>query len=169
MVLVVSGIGVALALLSLALALASAVRACGDDHDHAHDHSRSRVVKRVQEYSSSSWSIAGPTRPLEWGELNVIHTTDSHGWLLGHQKASAPEPNYSGTFGDFADFVRYMKEEAVKRGVDLLLVDSGDVHDGTGLSDGFLPGGVDAHDVRTSPPPPGAPKKKVSFCVCVRN
>jgi 2',3'-cyclic-nucleotide 2'-phosphodiesterase (5'-nucleotidase family) len=30
--------------------------------------------------------------------------------------------------------------------VDLLLVDSGDLHDGTGLSDGFPAGGVDAHD-----------------------
>ena len=34
-----------------------------------------------------------------------------------------------------------------EKGVDLLLVDSGDVHDGTGLSDGYPPGGVDAHDV----------------------
>jgi hypothetical protein len=33
-----------------------------------------------------------------------------------------------------------------KKDVDLLLVDSGDLHDGTGLSDGFPPGGVDAHD-----------------------
>ena len=30
--------------------------------------------------------------------------------------------------------------------MDLLLVDSGDLHDGTGLVDGFPPGGVDAHD-----------------------
>ena len=139
------GIGVVLALLNLASTVV--VRACGDDHDHAHDR-----VKRGSAGAGlgPAWSIAAPTRPLEWGELNVIHTTDSHGWLLGHQKSSVPEPNYSGTFGDFADFVRYMKEEALKRGVDLLLVDSGDVHDGTGLSDGFPPGGVDAHDVRTS-------------------
>lgn len=34
-----------------------------------------------------------------------------------------------------------------EKDVDLLLVDSGDLHDGTGLSDGFPPGGVDAHDV----------------------
>ena len=32
--------------------------------------------------------------------------------------------------------------------MDLLLVDSGDLHDGTGLSDGYPPGGIDAHDVR---------------------
>lgn len=35
-----------------------------------------------------------------------------------------------------------------KKGVDLLLVDSGDLHDGTGITDGYPAGGVDAHDVR---------------------
>jgi hypothetical protein len=39
-----------------------------------------------------------------------------------------------------------MKRLAKKRGVDLLLVDSGDLHDGAGLSDGFSPGqGPDGH------------------------
>ncbi|KAF8885967.1 Metallo-dependent phosphatase-like protein [Infundibulicybe gibba] len=87
-----------------------------------------------------------PTRPLEWGDINIIHTTDSHGWLLGHQKPSFPEPNYSGDLGDFSSFVSHMKEIAEKRDVDLLLIDSGDLHDGTGLTDGFPAGGVDAHD-----------------------
>lgn len=73
-------------------------------------------------------TITPPTRPLEWGDINIIHTTDSHGWLLGHQKLSSPEPNYryvvincfrvrisydrqlsSGNFGDFAFFVSRMK------------------------------------------------------------
>jgi hypothetical protein len=39
-----------------------------------------------------------------------------------------------------------MKQQALERDVDLLLVDSGDLHDGTGLTDGFPAGGVDAHD-----------------------
>ncbi|KAF8260660.1 Metallo-dependent phosphatase-like protein, partial [Lactarius quietus] len=86
------------------------------------------------------------SRPLVWGDVNIIHTTDTHGWLLGHQKPSFPEPNYSGDFGDFASFVAHMKKIAIEKDVDLLLVDSGDLHDGTGLSDGFPPGGVDAHD-----------------------
>jgi 2',3'-cyclic-nucleotide 2'-phosphodiesterase (5'-nucleotidase family) len=38
--------------------------------------------------------LTPPTRPLQWGDVNVIHTTDTHGWLLGHQKKSSPEPNY---------------------------------------------------------------------------
>ncbi|KAF8885966.1 Metallo-dependent phosphatase-like protein [Infundibulicybe gibba] len=117
------------------LATLSAVHACGDDHTH--DHSR-RATPSAQ--------LVPPTRPLEWGDINIIHTTDSHGWLLGHQKPSFPEPNYSGDLGDFSSFVSHMKEIAEERDVDLLLIDSGDLHDGTGLTDGFPAGGVDAHD-----------------------
>ncbi|KAB5590830.1 Vacuolar protein [Ceratobasidium theobromae] len=111
------------------------VLACGGDHSHE---------KRMQPgaSSSSSW----PSAPLEWGDINFLHTTDTHGWLSGHTKASQPEPNYSGDFGDFASFVTNMKQMADKKGVDLLLVDSGDLHDGTGYSDGFPPGQVDGQE-----------------------
>ncbi|EIW54383.1 uncharacterized protein TRAVEDRAFT_173577 [Trametes versicolor FP-101664 SS1] len=123
----------------IALALAAvAAHACpGEEHDHAHEHSR-RAFPQTP--------LTPPSRALEWGDVNIIHTTDSHGWLLGHQKASFPEPNYSGDFGDFASFVAHMKQIAAEKDVDLLLVDSGDLHDGTGLSDGFPAGGVDAHE-----------------------
>lgn len=84
--------------------------ACGDDHAHDHAHERTR---RAQPGVGAT--ITPPSRPLVWGDLNVIHTTDSHGWLLGHQKASAPEPNYSGDFGDFASFVTHMKQIAEVR------------------------------------------------------
>lgn len=42
-------------------------------------------------------------------------------------KSSEPEPNYSGDWGDFASFVYHMRREAKKKGVDLLVVDTGDV------------------------------------------
>lgn len=42
-----------------------------------------------------------------------------------------------------------MKVLAAEKGVDLLLIDSGDLHDGTGLTDGYPAGGIDAHDVST--------------------
>lgn len=87
-----------------------------------------------------------PERDLVWGDFNVLHTTDIHGWLLGHQRASWPEPNYSGDLGDLASFVTHMKGIAKNKSVDLLLVDSGDTHDGTGLSDGYPPGDVDGHE-----------------------
>lgn len=40
-----------------------------------------------------------------------------------------------------------MKDTAEKKGVDLLVVDSGDLHDGNGLSDGYPVGGVDGQMV----------------------
>ncbi|CAE6455964.1 unnamed protein product [Rhizoctonia solani] len=121
----------------VATCLLPVVLACGGDHDHTY-------AKRMQSdaTASSSW----PSAPLEWGDINFLHTTDSHGWLLGHTKASQPEPNYSGDFGDFASFVTNMKQIADKKGADLLLVDSGDLHDGTGLSDGFPVGQVDGQE-----------------------
>ncbi|EIM80836.1 uncharacterized protein STEHIDRAFT_105252 [Stereum hirsutum FP-91666 SS1] len=119
------------------LSAVTRVSACEDDHAHTHVHSKRAFPQTI---------LPPPTRPLQWGDVNIIHTTDSHGWLLGHQKSSFPEPNYSGDFGDFASFVKHMKEVAEERDVDLLLVDSGDLHDGTGLSDGFPTGGVDAHE-----------------------
>ncbi|GAA5876516.1 hypothetical protein JCM16303_003565 [Sporobolomyces ruberrimus] len=73
-----------------------------------------------------------PYRELPWGEVNVISTTDTHGWLLGHQRN---EPNFSGDWGDLYSFVVRLKAEARRRGVDLLLVDSGDRVDGNGLVD----------------------------------
>ncbi|KAJ7126206.1 Metallo-dependent phosphatase-like protein [Mycena epipterygia] len=122
----------------LVLAVAGIAAACSDEHTGGHEHSHAK-----REFPSVK--LPPPTRPLQWGSLNIIHTTDSHGWLLGHQKASPPEINYSGDLGDFTSFVAHMKDIALKKDVDLLLVDSGDLHDGTGLSDGFPPGGVDAH------------------------
>lgn len=73
-----------------------------------------------------------PYRELEWGQVNIIHTTDTHGWLLGHQRE---EPSFSGDWGDLYSFVNRMKAEAKRRGVDLLVVDSGDRVDGNGLVD----------------------------------
>ncbi|TDL19499.1 hypothetical protein BD410DRAFT_792116 [Rickenella mellea] len=130
----------AVSLLSTLLLLGlTTVNACPGDDSHSHSHSQ---IKRA----NPSSPVTPPSRPLVWGDVNVIHTTDTHGWLLGHQKASSPEPNYSGDFGDFASFVTHMKEIALQKDVDLLLVDTGDLHDGTGLSDGFPPGGLDGHD-----------------------
>lgn len=28
--------------------------------------------------------VPGPMRDLVWGQLNFLHTTDTHGWLSGH-------------------------------------------------------------------------------------
>ena len=90
----------------LSLSTGSARACAGDDHAHAHVHSK-RAFPQIP--------LPVPTRPLTWGDVNVIHTTDTHGWLLGHQKPSFPEPNYSADFGDFASFVTHMKALAEVR------------------------------------------------------
>ena len=74
--------------LSLLTALLTSVAlACPGEEGHDHDHSHAK-----REFPSTK--LPPPTRPLVWGDVNIIHTTDSHGWLLGHQKTSPPEPNY---------------------------------------------------------------------------
>lgn len=70
-------------------------------------------------------------RPLVWGDLNFLHTTDTHGWLAGHLL----ENEFSGDWGDFVAFTESMRAIATSNDQDLLLIDTGDRHDGNGLSD----------------------------------
>jgi 2',3'-cyclic-nucleotide 2'-phosphodiesterase (5'-nucleotidase family) len=106
----------------LALSLLSLIPVAYSCSGHEHQHHQ-RLVP--------SSPLTPPSRPLQWGDINIIHTTDTHGWLLGHQKHSFPEPNYrcalisvilrvvfitnsraSGDFGDFFSFVAHMKKIA---------------------------------------------------------
>ncbi|KAK5991831.1 Secreted protein [Cladobotryum mycophilum] len=112
--------------------------ACGDNSNcygpsSAVEHVRQ--VKRMQ--PGAPGAVSGPKGPLEWGQVNFLHTTDSHGWLEGHLK----EQNYGADWGDFASFAKYMKHKANQMGVDMLMIDTGDLHDGTGLSDSTNPDG----------------------------
>jgi 2',3'-cyclic-nucleotide 2'-phosphodiesterase (5'-nucleotidase family) len=95
-----------------------------------HDHE-----KRVQ--PGALKTLPQQIKELHWGQINFLSTTDTHGWLAGHLL----DENYSADYGDFADFVRKMKSKADVLGVDLLLVDSGDLHDGTGFGDATTPNG----------------------------
>ncbi|KAI2463119.1 Metallo-dependent phosphatase-like protein [Annulohypoxylon bovei var. microspora] len=94
-----------------------------------------RHVKRMQPDAINA--TYGPTRALEWGQLNFLHTTDTHGWLEGHLK----QGNYGADWGDFVTFSTHFKHQAGNMGVDILLVDTGDLHDGAGLSDATTPDG----------------------------
>ena len=60
---------------------------------YAHD-SEARDGRVAQRRLQTPAPLTPPSRPLEWGDINILHTTDTHGWLLGHQKSSFPEPNY---------------------------------------------------------------------------
>jgi 2',3'-cyclic-nucleotide 2'-phosphodiesterase (5'-nucleotidase family) len=78
-----------------------------------------RNVRRMQPDAQNS--STGPKTPLEWGQINFLHTTDTHGWLEGHIK----EKNYGADWGDYASFVKGMRKKAKGLGVDLLVVDTG--------------------------------------------
>ncbi|PBP24972.1 hypothetical protein BUE80_DR004088 [Diplocarpon rosae] len=129
-------------LLTLAAGLAAVlVCACDSCYGPSDDVVHERLVRRMQPESANS--SVSPRAPLEWGQLNFLHTTDTHGWLEGHLK----EQNYGADWGDFVSFQRHMKQKARELGVDLLLVDTGDLHDGAGLSDATLPNGVLSNDI----------------------
>ncbi|KAJ3125326.1 hypothetical protein HK100_010865 [Physocladia obscura] len=107
--------------------------------------------------ASALAGLLTPTRgPLPWGDWNFIvsavlylcminyftsinrithmkATTDIHGYVGG--QGSNNQGQYSANFADFAVFVNGLKAQAEARNVELFVVDSGDHHDGTALSD----------------------------------
>src|ERR1700760_2421090 len=98
------------------LLFSGAVFACNDcDGDIV----QTRLVRRMQPDAIDA--TKAPRAPLEWGQINFLQTTDTHGWLEGHIK----EKNYGADWGDFVSFVKAMKSKASDMGVDLLLIDSG--------------------------------------------
>ncbi|ORX95050.1 Metallo-dependent phosphatase-like protein, partial [Clohesyomyces aquaticus] len=125
-------------LIGIATALFTGSLACEGDHScygPQNDVVLTRNVRRMQPDAQNA--TVGPKGPLEWGQINFLHTTDTHGWLEGHIK----EQNYGADWGDYVSFTKHMKQKARKLGVDLLLVDTGDLHDGAGLSDATKPNG----------------------------
>ncbi|KAF7507007.1 hypothetical protein GJ744_011031 [Endocarpon pusillum] len=120
----------------LSVLSATATLACDSCYGPTVYDIHTRHVRRQQPEALNA--ISGPRGPLEWGQINFLHTTDTHGWLEGHLK----EQNYGADWGDYVSFTRRMKQRAGSLGVDLLLVDSGDLHDGNGLSDATSPNGV---------------------------
>ncbi|TKX26322.1 putative calcineurin-like phosphoesterase-2 [Elsinoe australis] len=89
--------------------------------------------------------IAAPLRPLPWGQLNFLHTTDTHGWHGGHLQ----EAQYSADWGDYISFSQHLKARADADGSDLLLVDTGDRVEGNGLYDASDPKGQYTFDIFT--------------------
>ncbi|KAL7793727.1 Metallo-dependent phosphatase-like protein [Trichoderma ceciliae] len=87
--------------------------------------------------------VAAPMRDLTWGQLNFLHTTDSHAWLSGHFL----EPSFSADWGDYISFSQHMHRLADDKGADLLLVDTGDRIEGSGIYDSSIPKGVYQYDI----------------------
>lgn len=92
---------------------------------------------------SAAEPVAAPMRALQWAQLNFLHTTDTHGWHGGHLQ----ESQYSADWGDYVSFAQHMRASADERGVDLLLVDTGDRVEGNGLYDASTPKGQFTYDI----------------------
>ena len=71
------------------------------------------------------------------GQLNFLHTTDTHGWHGGHLQ----EPQYSADWGDYISFAQHLRKKADEDGSDLLLIETGDRVEGNGLYDASTPKG----------------------------
>lgn len=92
---------------------------------------------------NSKEPVTHPARPLVWGDFNVLHTTDTHGWLAGHLL----EANFGADWGDFVTFGQLLRQKAREENRDLIVVDTGDRHDGNGLADASDPTGVYAERI----------------------
>ncbi|KAI9891065.1 MAG: hypothetical protein M1814_003416 [Vezdaea aestivalis] len=99
------------------------------------------LVHAVQ--PSAPAPIRAPLRDLPWGQLNILHTTDTHGWFAGHLQ----EASYQADWGDYISFATHLKQQAADRGVDVLVVDTGDRVEGSGLYDSSIPPGKYTYDI----------------------
>ncbi|KIW17164.1 hypothetical protein PV08_04355 [Exophiala spinifera] len=88
-------------------------------------------------------ALAAPLRDLEFGQINFLHTTDTHGWHAGHLL----EPSFSADWGDYVDFAGRLREKLEAEGKDLLIVDTGDRIEGNGLYDASEPKGLFTFDI----------------------
>ncbi|PWY75048.1 Ser/Thr protein phosphatase family protein [Aspergillus heteromorphus CBS 117.55] len=123
-----------MAFLSLVWVAALAIPAIAQDRQP--DWEKSPMVApqlQPDAHNTAYW----PWRSLPWGEINFLHTTDSHGWLEGHLN----EVNYGADLGDLVSFMERMRDKADQYNVDLLVVDTGDIVTGNGLSDVTNPQG----------------------------
>jgi 2',3'-cyclic-nucleotide 2'-phosphodiesterase (5'-nucleotidase family) len=87
--------------------------------------------------------LEAPLRDLHFGQLNFLHTTDTHGWHAGHLL----EPSFSADWGDYVDFADRLREKLEAEGKDLLIVDTGDRIEGNGLYDASEPKGLFTFDI----------------------
>ena len=99
-------------------------------------------VARAEQPSAPA-PVSAPLRDLPWGDLNFLHTTDTHGWIAGHLS----EASYSADWGDYISFAEHMRKKADDDDKDLLLIDTGDRIEGNGLYDASHPKGNYSRDI----------------------
>ena len=94
----------------------------------------------LENKDSELWSNGESIRSLKLGQINFLHTTDTHGWLGSHKN----QRDYNANWGHFISFVELFKKNRIdNKKQDLLIIDTGDKHDGSGLSDATVPNGIE--------------------------
>ncbi|EXJ69082.1 uncharacterized protein A1O5_08017 [Cladophialophora psammophila CBS 110553] len=101
------------------------------------------IESTLSKQPSAPEAYASPLRDLRFGQLNFLHTTDTHGWHAGHLL----EPSFSADWGDYVDFAARLREKLEAEGRDLLIVDTGDRIEGNGLYDASEPKGLFTFDI----------------------
>lgn len=96
------------------------------------------LLATADEAPNAAAKLPPDIRSLRFSDVNFLHTTDTHGWLAGHHN----QHTYNADWGDFVAFVEHLRNTTAANGQDLLVVDSGDRHDGNGLSDITTPNGA---------------------------
>ncbi|CAI4211226.1 unnamed protein product [Parascedosporium putredinis] len=100
-------------------------------------------TRRSRPSSPARRGLKAELRDLAWGQLNFLHTTDTHGWHAGHLQ----EAQYSADWGDYVSFAHHMRKKADDNNVDLLVIDTGDRVEGNGLYDASNPKGLFTYDI----------------------
>ncbi|KAK2944693.1 putative 5' nucleotidase family protein [Blattamonas nauphoetae] len=75
-------------------------------------------------------SLGEPTDNYGGVTVTILHTTDIHGWIYGHRH----QPNLNADAGDLYNFIYHRKKNKASNEI-VLAFDTGDMIEGTGLSD----------------------------------
>ena len=92
--------------------------------------------------SSTSCTPQTPTA----GSRGICKSTDRHSLSLVLTDTQA-RPQYGADWGDYISFTQHLRDKADADGSDLLLIDTGDRVDGSGLYDASDPKGKFTRDV----------------------
>ena len=91
---------------------------------------RTAALPAVPDYRLEPRPLEPRSRPIEWHDINILHLTDVHSFVAGNRHEGV-----DADYGDLVSFINHMRDRARERGVELFVVNTGDLVDGTGMSD----------------------------------
>lgn len=91
---------------------------------------RTAALPAAVDYRLEPRPLQRHSRPVEWRDINILHLTDVHSFVAGNRHEGV-----DADYGDLVSFISHMRARAQERGVELFVVNTGDLVDGTGMSD----------------------------------